>query len=61
MLGNVIADQLSKSRNWPRASAISMVLTLVTTAGVLLMMNIQRREVSRTGDAKAAASEGGRL
>jgi spermidine/putrescine transport system permease protein len=54
MLGNIIADQLSKSRNWPRASAISMVLTLVTTAGVLLMMNIQRRDVSRTADLRGA-------
>jgi spermidine/putrescine transport system permease protein len=58
MLGNVIADQLSKSRNWPRASAISMVLTLVTTAGVLLMMNIQRRDVSRVSETKSAAGEG---
>jgi spermidine/putrescine transport system permease protein len=67
MLGNIIADQLSKSRNWPRASAISMVLTAVTTAGVLLMMNIQKRDVSRTQEAKgsegadaARAAEGGR-
>jgi spermidine/putrescine transport system permease protein len=51
MLGNVIADQLSKSRNWPRAAAISMVLTVVTTIGVLLMMNVQRRDASRTSDA----------
>ena len=54
MLGNIIADQLSKSRNWPRASAISMVLTVVTTAGVLLMMNVQRRDSSRLTDAKGA-------
>jgi len=47
MLGNVIADQLSKSRNWPRAAAISMVLTVVTTVGVLLMMNVQKRDASR--------------
>jgi len=47
MLGNVIADQLSKSRNWPRAAAISMVLTLITTVGVLLMMNVQRKDSSR--------------
>ncbi|MDR1251343.1 MAG: ABC transporter permease [Treponema sp.] len=63
MLGNIIADQLSKSRNWPRASAISMVLTLVTTAGVLLMMNIQRKDTSRTADVKgaeAAMEQGGR-
>jgi spermidine/putrescine transport system permease protein len=50
MLGNLIADQLSKSREWPRASAISMVLTVLTTAGVLLMMNVQRRDASRMAD-----------
>ena len=53
MLGNVIADQLSKSRNWPRAAAISMVLTLVTTIGVLLMMNVQKRDVARAAEAAA--------
>jgi spermidine/putrescine transport system permease protein len=42
MLGNVIADQLGKSRNWPLASSISMVLTLITTTGVLLMLGLQR-------------------
>jgi spermidine/putrescine transport system permease protein len=52
MLGNIIADQLLKSRNWPRAAAISMVLTLVTTAGVIWMMHIQKRESSRNTDAK---------
>ncbi|MDR1286550.1 MAG: ABC transporter permease [Treponema sp.] len=44
MLGNVIADQLLKSRNWSLASAFSMVLTVVTTAGVIVMMNLQRRD-----------------
>jgi spermidine/putrescine transport system permease protein len=53
MLGNIIADQLSKSRNWPRAAAISMVLTVLTTAGVILMMNVQKRDASL----KAAAAE----
>jgi len=59
MLGNIIADQLSKSRNWPRAAAISMVLTLVTTAGILLMMNIQRRDASRLAEATAGEIENG--
>ena len=59
MLGNIIADQLSKSRNWPRASAISMVLTVVTTAGVLLMMNVQRRDSSRLTDTKGAGAATG--
>ena len=52
MLGNIIADQLSKSRNWPRAAAISMVLTVITTVGVLLMMNVHRRDTSRVTDVK---------
>jgi spermidine/putrescine transport system permease protein len=56
MLGNVIADQLTKSRNWPLASAISMVLTLVTTAGVLLMMNLQRKDTQQNTDSKGASN-----
>ncbi|TFG84835.1 MAG: ABC transporter permease [Spirochaetales bacterium] len=38
MLGNLIADELTKARNWPLASAISLVITLVTTLGVLLLL-----------------------
>ncbi|MFP3041053.1 ABC transporter permease [Treponema primitia] len=53
MLGNVIADQLTKARNWPLASAISMVLTVITTAGVLIMMNLQKKDANRTADLKA--------
>ena len=59
MLGNIIADQLSKSRNWPRAAAISMVLTFVTTAGVILMLNIQRREASRNSEPKGIENRNG--
>jgi spermidine/putrescine transport system permease protein len=57
MLGNIIADQLSKSRNWPRDAAISMVLTLVTTIGVLFMMNVQRRDASRLTETSSSKSE----
>jgi len=59
MLGNIIADQLLKSRNWPRAAAISMVLTFVTTVGVLLMMYVQKKESSRSTDAKGAENRNG--
>ena len=52
MLGNIIADQLLKSRNWPRAAAISMVLTIITTVGVILMMYLQKRESERKIDSK---------
>ena len=55
MLGNIIADQILKSRNWPLASAISMVLTVVTTVGVIIMVNMQRREASRLSAASGAA------
>jgi spermidine/putrescine transport system permease protein len=60
MLGNIIADQLLKSRNWPRAAAISMVLTVVTTVGVVWMMYIQKKDASKTAEAKAqkSAAEG---
>jgi spermidine/putrescine transport system permease protein len=41
MLGNIIARELTVTRNWPLASAISMLITLVTAAalGVYLMAN----------------------
>jgi spermidine/putrescine transport system permease protein len=53
MLGNIIADQLLKSRNWPRAAAISMVLTVVTTVGVVWMMYMQKKDASKTAENKA--------
>ena len=65
MLGNVIADQLTKTRNWPLASAISMVITAVTTLGVLVMMFLNKREAKRAAEERrsfadsAAASIGG--
>ncbi|TCW60486.1 ABC transporter permease [Treponema sp. J25] len=51
MLGNVIADQLTKTRNWPLAAAISMVITVVTTVGVFVMMALQKREARRAEEA----------
>ena len=47
MLGNVIADQVIRARNWPLASAITMVLTMISTVGVIIMMIMQRREAAR--------------
>ncbi|MDR0558135.1 MAG: ABC transporter permease [Treponema sp.] len=55
MLGNTIADQLTKSRNWPLASAISMALTLITTIGVIVMMGLQKREARNAPDPKGGA------
>ena len=58
MLGNVIADQLTKTRNWPLASAISMVITVVTTAGVLIMMAMQKRDANRAAEEKRTYADG---
>ena len=42
MLGTVIARELTVTRNWPLASSIAVVLTMVTTMGVLLFMRMNR-------------------
>jgi len=55
MLGNFIADQM-KGGNLPLASAISMVLTVVTTIGIIVMMYIQRGEARRMKDAAKLAA-----
>jgi len=57
MLGNIIADQLLKSRNWPRAAAISMVLTVATTIGVIWMMHIHKKESDKKTDIKIRKTE----
>ena len=42
MIGNIIARELTVTRNWPLASSISVVLTVVTTVGVILFMRLNR-------------------
>lgn len=42
MLGNIIARELTITRNWPLASSISVVLTVITTFGVVLFTNLNR-------------------
>lgn len=47
MIGNIIVDQVTKTRNWPLASAFSLVLTLLSTLGVIWMMTSTASERSR--------------
>ncbi len=42
MLGNIIARELTITRNWPLSSAISVVITLITTAGLMVYMYLNR-------------------
>lgn len=51
MLGNAVADYLLRARDLPLASAISMVLTTITTIGILWILAQQRRESNRRKEA----------
>lgn len=53
MLGNVIADQVTKTRNWPLASAISMTVTLVTAVCVFLFALRKPKEQHLVNDVDA--------
>ncbi len=44
MIGNIIVDQVNKTRNWPLASAFSLVITILSTAGVIWVMFAGKRE-----------------
>jgi spermidine/putrescine transport system permease protein len=43
MLGNVIADQVTKTRNWPLASSISMGVTVLTGIAAIVFAFVSRR------------------
>ena len=57
MLGQRIADFLRGERNWPRAAAISVVLTLITTAGVLWMMHLRKKDATKMSEARAKKTD----
>ncbi len=44
MLGNVIAQYLTVTRNWPLASAISTVLIVITSVVLLIFVYIERKK-----------------
>ena len=44
MLGNIIVDQVQKVRNWPLASAFSLIITMVSMAGILWMLSSNKKE-----------------
>ena len=46
MLGNIIVDQVQKVRNWPLAAAFSIVITVVSTVGVMWMMASSKKDAN---------------
>lgn len=43
MLGNIIAQHLTVTRNWPLASAISAMLIIVTSIALLIFMRVEKK------------------
>ncbi len=58
MIGNVIVDQVTKVRNWPLASAFSLMITVFSTAGVLWMIGTSAREAARKKNAPLRQESG---
>lgn len=46
MIGNIIVDQVQKTRNWPLASAFSMVLTLISMLGIMWMLYSNKKDAA---------------
>ena len=60
MLGNVIADQVTKTRNWPLAAAISITVTFITGLAAVLFLFRSGKARDGQGDvniAEPAASD----
>lgn len=60
MIGNIIVDQVTKTRNWPLASAISLIITLVSTVGVMWMLMAGAREKRERARAQSLRKAGTR-
>ena len=63
MLGNVIADQVTKTRNWPLAASISMAVTFITGLAAILYLARSRRaapaaQAAQEADGVRGASRG---
>ncbi len=62
MIGNIIVDQVQKTRNWPLASAFSVILTLISMLGVLWMLRSNSKDkAKKTHLQEAVAEKGGAL
>ena len=61
MIGNIIVDQVTKTRNWPLASAFSLIITLLSTLGVIWMMTSTASERARQKSIGKIADSSGAL
>jgi spermidine/putrescine transport system permease protein len=42
MIGNMIGQELTKSRNWPLAASMSLLLTIITAIGILILLKLDK-------------------
>lgn len=45
LLGKLVAHEVNTMRNWPRASAVSLALILVTSVVIIVFMKFDKKEV----------------
>ena len=55
MIGNIIVDQVNKTRNWPLAAAFSMIITVISTLAVLWMIGSVKKDASLKNGSKGEA------
>ena len=53
-VGNIIVDQVQKTRNWPLAASFSVILTAISMIGVIWMMRTSKAEIKNKKDNKVA-------
>ena len=56
MIGNLIVDQVNKTRNWPLAAAFSMIITVLSTAAVLWMLGSIKKDAALKNGSKSGTS-----
>ena len=44
MLRNIIVDQVQKTRNWPLASTFSIIITIISVAGILWITKTNKKD-----------------
>ncbi len=57
MIGNIIVDQVNKTRNWPLAAAFSMIITVISTLAVLWMIGSVKKYASLKSGSKGEAKK----
>lgn len=59
ILGNIIVDQVQRTRNWPLAAAFSLVITLISIAGILWIGSVNKKDAKLKKASHLAETRGG--